>query len=263
MDKVLYSTTPRVLGFYEYVIVGGGREMTELKRIPEPKRRLLVMKNMSMLLTQIPQEYDSLRDIRFKHVQKLNFQIIFGGGGRGRGRPGGGRGGRGRGFHPHHIEERFRHMLATGNHLARFAKKQYKGFPIMQTMASQLLQVVQVYREQLDHTFLFGGQDKTLEQHFTDCAKDLNHAEKTQFQRMVAPHMKKLEYLMNNTINCQTFEKAINHMLDVLLEQDIQTQTQAMYSKLFLCVLSQVARTSYASCLDKIQHKFYLLNERI
>ena len=270
MDNALYSTNPHMLGFYEYVIVGGSHEMKQLKQIPEPHRRLLVMKNMSMLLHQIPQEYDRLRNTRFKHAQGLNFQIIFGGRGHGRGH-GRGRGrrrGRG-GKHVHfdigqfaHLEDRFRHMLATANHLAKFTKKQYKDFPIMQTMAGQLLQVVQVYREQLDHTFLFGGEDKTLEQHFDHCQQELDHEEKELFKSMVAPHISKLTHLMQTKIDCNVFNKALEHMLDELLKYKVEHQVQKQYVTFLMCVLAQIAHNKYASCLPRVQHRFYLLHEK-
>ncbi len=252
MKKALYSTNPHMLGFYEYVIVGQNHEMKQLKRIPEPKRRPLVMKNMSMFLTSIPQEYDKLRNARFKYAHTMNSLTLHNT-----------RSGKVVTHSPKHIEKEFRHLLAMGNHLARYAKKQYKEFPIMQTMSSQLLNVVQVYREHMDHTFLFGEEDKTLEQHFDSCAKELDHDEQEVFKHMVAPHMKKLKYLMETKIDCAQFEKAVLHMLDVLLEQDIQTQAQNMYTKLFLCVLSQLTRNKYASCLSRVQHKFYLLNQKI
>ena len=155
-------------------------------------------------------------------------------------------------------------MLATANHLAHYAKKTYKDFPIVQTMASQLLEVANAYRAQLDHTFLFGGkQTKTLEEHYACALEGLDNEEKDEFSQMVGPSMSKLEYLMQTKVDCAQFEEGVYHMVKVLLDMDMQTEVQTRYAQLFLDVLSQVARTKYVNCLDKIQNNFYLLHEKI
>lgn len=136
----------------------------------------------------------------------------------------------------------------------------------MQTMASQLLEVVNAYRSQLDHTFLFGGSGgnvKTLEEHYTRALEGLDKDEKTEFQKMVGPSMSKLEHLMQTKVDCAQFEEGVHHMVKVLLDMDMQTEVQARYAQLFLDVLSQVARTKYVNCLGRIQNNFYLLHEKI
>ena len=95
------------------------------------------------------------------------------------------------------------------------------------------------------------------------CHKGLNKEDQEKLKKMITPHVKKLQFLFQHKLDCKKFEKAVIHMFNVLFDKEFTSLVEAKYASLFLFVFSQLVRTTYSSCLPKLQHKFYLLNQKI
>jgi hypothetical protein len=251
MERALRSTNPHVLGFYEYVVSGGSEEMKQLQKVHEPERQSLVLKNMTLLLQTIPEKYDALKQERFEEAQKFNLSIMT----------------RNQLYTKNqtHIHmTHFRKTLAMASHLVKFAHKQYANSPIVQFTSHELLEMVREYRSRLDHTFMFGGGSKPLEDHYAACLEGLSPLQIKEFQALVGPHtMRKLKYLSDHRLECPDFQLGVTQMLDMLIEMDLSTLAAKQYARLFLKVLGQLAAKKYSGCIPNIQHKFYILSNQL
>lgn len=161
-------------------------------------------------------------------------------------------------------------MLALANHLAKYARKTYPSFPILQTGASQLMTMVKVYRSQLDHTFIFGGtkpsttNSNALEDMYADIIQDMPKQDLEEFQELLgAKTMARLAYLMTHQLANNQFEQGANDMLDFLVDMDVSTPAKQRYVQFLVNVLNHIVTQRYAACMPTLQAKFYRVQAKL
>ena len=216
MEHSLDNPNPTMWAFYEYVIVGGSHEMRRLKQIPEPQRKLLVMKNMSTLIRRIPKDYDELRELHFKQIRRHNTGLLFGD----LQTP-----------QKHHNDKtqkhklrikkytkEFKHMLATAHFLTKFAKKTYPINEPVKLMGIQLNELVRVYRSQLHHIpILWGQSDVKVDDHYEQIFLTLAPKDQQEFASLLDQAMlDTLHHMEANPMDAQIFEVGLIRALDSL-----------------------------------------------
>lgn len=228
------------------------------------------MTNMSDLLKRLPRLFNQVRDMRFQATKERNADIII--------HQTNTRNSSSSSSTPspssssseklHQMEHLLRDTMATASCLSSMAKKQYPEYPIIQTLADELAEQVCKHRSNLDHTFVFNVQQqqhtRSLESMFSDCIHGLTQKETQEFQERTALHMAKMEYLLNTQIDCAVFAHALDHLLDTLLNMEVQSRVDARYIRFFLDVIGQLLHTRYPSCISKqIQRQFYILHQKV